>query len=257
MDDLAVLRSTSGGCGYFLIFHHTKELGLFLLGQVVKKVALVGFEDSTISVLINEEPLMVIKEHFKVLKFKFLKKMKSEDEVIAKMIAGAKQVEKLRIRNSITIPPWITEAVIKGESELFAEAFVVVLDAARSKYIIDSVDSGDKSDSSDREDGNNVKDNKILLQHLYAWAHNAALWDTNGDVVSNAVNAMFDEITRGWKNDIQSRMISKQIQEDGSSVNNRTMCHLNVILMDLKEEIANGRKSNKKEDSKMGALKLS
>eukprot|EP00957_Ditylum_brightwellii_P169827 12926308-Ditylum_brightwellii.AAC.1 len=102
--------------------------------------------------------------------------MKSEDEVIVKMTAGAKHVDKVRIRNLIIIPPWITEAIIKGETGLFAEAFVGVLEAVWSKDIIDSIDSGDESDSSGGEDGNNLKDIKILLQHLFVWAQDAALW---------------------------------------------------------------------------------
>eukprot|EP00957_Ditylum_brightwellii_P145093 11051141-Ditylum_brightwellii.AAC.1 len=78
-----------------------------------------------------------------------------------------------------------------------------------------------------------------------------------GGVVPNAANPEFDEVIRGEKNDFQSRMISKQLQEDDSSLNNRMIRHLNGTLTDLKEEIANGRKFIKKEDLKTGESKLS
>eukprot|EP00957_Ditylum_brightwellii_P155523 11838216-Ditylum_brightwellii.AAC.1 len=124
----------------FLIFHHAKEIGLFALGQEVRKVALVGFEDSAIPVLVDKDPLLASKENFKVPKCEIFKAMKLEDEVFAKMTAGARGVEKLRIRNLIIIPPWIMEMIIRGETGSFAEAFMVILGAARSKDIIDSVD---------------------------------------------------------------------------------------------------------------------
>eukprot|EP00957_Ditylum_brightwellii_P163359 12438322-Ditylum_brightwellii.AAC.1 len=64
--------------------------------------------------------------------------------------------EKVRIRNSIIIPPWIVKAIDREEAGSFVEAFMTVLGAARSKDIIELVDSGDKSNSSQDKEGGNV-----------------------------------------------------------------------------------------------------
>eukprot|EP00957_Ditylum_brightwellii_P064297 4879006-Ditylum_brightwellii.AAC.1 len=137
MEDLVVLTRASEGCSYFLLFHFAKELRSFVLGQEVRKVALVGFEDSAIPVSIDKDPLLVSKENFKAPKFEMLKEMKSEDEVIAKMPARSK-AEKMRIRNLITIRPCIMETIVRGEAGLFADAFMTVLGTVKSKDIIDS-----------------------------------------------------------------------------------------------------------------------
>eukprot|EP00957_Ditylum_brightwellii_P186805 14224131-Ditylum_brightwellii.AAC.1 len=59
--------------------------------------------------------------------------------------------------------------------------------------------------------GKNAKDITILLQHLYSWAQDASLWDTIGDVTTNAANAAFVEDVLKCSEDMHRRFILKQV----------------------------------------------
>eukprot|EP00957_Ditylum_brightwellii_P072897 5539958-Ditylum_brightwellii.AAC.1 len=59
-----------------------------------------------------------------------------------------------------------------------------------------------------------------------------------------------------WKNNFQDKMILRQSQDEDGSINNGTLHHLNDTLSELKDEIENRGKSQKKEDLKTGQSKL-
>eukprot|EP00957_Ditylum_brightwellii_P063188 4796430-Ditylum_brightwellii.AAC.1 len=145
-----------GGQGCLSLFHHAEEIGSFVLGEVVRKVALVGFDYAAIPVSIDNELLLEKKENIKIPKFEKLKKISSEDNVFAKM-SNRTGHDKVRIRNAIILPPWIVNAIVKGDAGLFGEAFMAVLEAAKAKDTIHSVDSGKELGGSQNKDGNHLK----------------------------------------------------------------------------------------------------
>eukprot|EP00957_Ditylum_brightwellii_P206545 15348950-Ditylum_brightwellii.AAC.1 len=133
---------------------------------VVKKVALVGFKDLAILI-------------------------RSEDNVFAK-IGNRTGTDKVRIRNTIILLPWIVKAIVKCNAGSFAEVYMVVLEAAKAKDTIKLVNSGNDSDGNQGEEGNQLKSIKTLLQYLYAWVQDALLWEATCCVVLNAANLVFD-----------------------------------------------------------------
>eukprot|EP00957_Ditylum_brightwellii_P158348 12052838-Ditylum_brightwellii.AAC.1 len=122
---------------------------------------------------------------------------------------------------------------------------------ARDALVIQEIET-------DEDDvGNNVKEITALLRRLYFWAQEAALWETMGEVVTNAANAAFDDDVTDWKVELHSRFISKQIDESRREVCNGTMENLKGTLVYLKNETENSRRAATKEVSKLNANKIS
>jgi len=223
-----------------------------VLGEMTKSVALLGFKDNAVLATIDQDCLQEVTAKEDAPKIEFLSKLKDEDEVFKQMESTTETYKKYMC-NLIVLAPYLAKILIKRKTGTTSGVFMTALKAAiaRDALVIQEIET-------DEDDvGNNVKEITALLRRLYFWAQEAALWETMGEVVTNAANAAFDDDVTDWKVELHSRFISKQIDESRREVCNGTMENLKGTLVYLKNETENSRRAATKEVSKLNANKIS
>eukprot|EP00957_Ditylum_brightwellii_P085072 6468273-Ditylum_brightwellii.AAC.1 len=191
-------------------------------------MVLLGFKDNTVPTTVDENSLLEVSKD-DVTRIELLLEIKNEDEVFRQKKTTA-QTNRMKICNSIVLPPWLAKVLIQSKAGTMGEAFIIVLRVSISKDTIEA----QQKDIATMRIGKNVKDITLLLQNLYCWAQDTALWDLEGKVTTNAA---FDKDVLEWSDEMHERFITNQVNKGKKSIYNNTMKNLEGTLTELKGEI--------------------
>lgn len=279
---LTILTCASGSRGKCSFIHNASVLGLKFLGQEEKAVGLIGFEDRAVPVLIRKPQLLETMEDPLAPDLSFLASLKSPDDVIRQMKPDTKTSRK-RVSNAILITPWILQAIRKESAVEFGDVFMTVLRAAKAKDTMeDSLASKEtepepalepmsEQDDSDEDEfaeltskptklGKNVEIVGDLLQHLYSWSQEAALWAEKGDIGETASLPCFDKDVEKWAKDLTASILTfpSSIQQNNtSSLDASAVRFLGGSINSLTEKMESQLEADKQKKSASSSSKSS